>query len=169
MPVKKPVSKYDSDEMDSYTDGYVELIQELIAQAKQECNDPVVLIEQRAGLFYKYVPGGFGSRDCVIMRGWDDPHNRLQYGQGVLVEAEDNAQMKLYASVHWNFRLHLRHQRSIHDHFISPARKRQYLHGIQGIRFTSGQWRSSSQPPIRHTKAKGAICQACIASFAGQR
>jgi len=96
MRSKKPVSKYDSDEMDSYTDGYVEFIQELVAQAKQECNDPVVLIEQRLD-FSKFVPGGFGTGDCMIIADGTLHIIDLKYGQGVLVEAEDNPQMKLYA------------------------------------------------------------------------
>jgi len=96
MRSKKPVSKYDSDEMDSYTYGYVEFIQELIAQAKQECSDPVVLIEQRLD-FSKYVPGGFGTGDCLIIADGTLHIIDFKYGQGVLVEAEDNPQMKLYA------------------------------------------------------------------------
>ncbi|MDD3888735.1 MAG: DUF2800 domain-containing protein [Syntrophomonadaceae bacterium] len=96
MRSKKPVSKYDSDEMDSYMDGYVEFIQELVTRAKQECNDPVVLIEQRLD-FSKYVPGGFGTGDCVIIADGTLHIIDLKYGQGVLVEAEDNPQMKLYA------------------------------------------------------------------------
>jgi len=51
---QKPVSQYDSDEMDAYTDGYVAFIRELIAQARQACPDPVVLVEQRLDLS-KYV------------------------------------------------------------------------------------------------------------------
>jgi len=96
MRSKKPVSKYDSDEMDVYTEGYVEFIQELVAQAKQECSDPVVLIEQRLD-FSKYVPSGFGTGDCVIIADGMLHIIDFKYGQGVLVEAEDNPQMKLYA------------------------------------------------------------------------
>lgn len=96
MRSQKPISKYDSDEMDEYTDGYVAFIQELIAQAKQECNEPVVLIEQRLD-FSNYVPEGFGTGDFV---GISDKKLHIvdfKYGQGVLVNAEDNPQMKLYA------------------------------------------------------------------------
>jgi len=96
MRSKKPVSRYDSDEMDVHTDGYVEFIQELIAQAKQECKDPVVLVEQRLD-FSNYVPGGFGTGDCVVIADGTLHIIDLKYGRGVLVEAEDNPQMKLYA------------------------------------------------------------------------
>ena len=93
---KKPISKYDSDEMDVHTDGYVEFIQELIAQAKQECADPVVLIEQRLD-FSKYVPDGFGTGDCVIISDRTLHIVDFKYGQGILVSAEGNPQMMLYA------------------------------------------------------------------------
>ncbi|MGE5417500.1 MAG: DUF2800 domain-containing protein [Acidobacteriota bacterium] len=92
---KKPVSKFDSDEMDVYTDGYVEFIQELITQAKQKCIDPVVLMEQRLD-FSKYVPDGFGTGDCVIIGDGTLHIVDFKYGQGILVEALDNPQMKLY-------------------------------------------------------------------------
>lgn len=96
MRSKKPVSKYDSDEMDAHTDDYVAFILEQINQAKQTCADPLVLIEQRLN-FSKYVPGGFGTGDCVIIADGILHIIDLKYGQGVLVNAEDNPQMKLYA------------------------------------------------------------------------
>ena len=96
MRSKKPVSPFDSDEMDSYTDGYVEYILEIIEQAKQSCNDPLVLIEQRLD-FTKYVPDGFGTGDSLIIADGTLHIIDFKYGQGVLVNAEDNPQMKLYA------------------------------------------------------------------------
>ena len=96
MRSKKPVSPYDSDEMDNYTDGYVEFVLEVIEQAKQVCSDPLILIEQRLD-FSKYVPEGFGTGDCVIIADGTLHIIDFKYGQGVLVSAEDNPQMKLYA------------------------------------------------------------------------
>lgn len=96
MRSKKPVSPFDSDEMDSYTDGYVDFILEIIEQAKQSCNDPLVLIEQRLD-FTKYVPDGFGTGDSLIIADGTLHIIDFKYGQGVLVNAEDNPQMKLYA------------------------------------------------------------------------
>lgn len=93
---KKPVSPYDSNEMDNYTDGYVEFVLEVIEQTKQFCNDPLVLIEQRLN-FSKYVPDGFGTGDCVIIADGTLHIIDFKYGQGILVSAEDNPQMKLYA------------------------------------------------------------------------
>ena len=47
MRSKKPVSQFDSDEMDAYTDDYVAFVLEAIAEARRNCSDPLVLIEQR--------------------------------------------------------------------------------------------------------------------------
>ncbi|XJZ27678.1 DUF2800 domain-containing protein [Bacillota bacterium Lsc_1132] len=96
MRSKKPVSPYDSDEMDTFTDGYVEFVLEIIERAKQSCNDPLVLIEQRLN-FSKYVPDGFGTGDCLIISDGTLHIIDFKYGQGVLVSAEENPQMKLYA------------------------------------------------------------------------
>ena len=96
MRSKKPILQYDSEEMDSYTDGYVEFVLEQIDLAKKTCADPQVLIEQRLN-FSKYVPDGFGTGDCVIIADGVLHIIDFKYGQGVLVSAEDNPQMKLYA------------------------------------------------------------------------
>ena len=93
---KRPVSDYDSDEMEECTDAYVDFVMEQYEAAKQVCKDPIVLIEQHLD-FSNYVTDGFGTGDCVIIS--DDKLHIVdfKYGMGVLVEAEDNPQMKLYA------------------------------------------------------------------------
>ena len=93
---KKPVSEYDCDEMDAYTDDYVEFVMEAIEEAKQTCSDPLVLIEQRLD-FSCYVPEGFGTGDCIIVADGLLHIIDFKYGQCVLVEAEENPQMMLYA------------------------------------------------------------------------
>lgn len=96
MRSRKPVSKYDSDEMDTYTDGYVEFVLEALEEARQLCSDPKVLIEQRLD-FSCYVPDGFGTGDCLIVADKLLHIIDLKYGQGVLVDATENPQMMLYA------------------------------------------------------------------------
>lgn len=96
MRSRKPTSQYDSDEMDAYTDGYVEFVLEIIEGLKQACSDPTVLIEQRLD-FSRFVPGGFGTGDCVVIGDGTLHIVDFKYGQGILVHAEDNPQMKLYA------------------------------------------------------------------------
>lgn len=96
MRSRRPVSDYDSDEMEECTDAYVDFVMEQYEAAKQVCKDPVVLIEQRLD-FSCYVPDGFATGDCLIIS--DDRLHIIdfKYGMGVLVEAENNPQMKLYA------------------------------------------------------------------------
>jgi len=93
---KRPTSEYDSDEMEECTDAYVDFIMEQVELARKSCTDPIVLIEQRLD-FSCYVPDGFGTGDCVIIS--DDRLHIVdfKYGMGLLVDAEDNPQMKLYA------------------------------------------------------------------------
>lgn len=93
---KRPISEYDSDEMEECTDAYVDFIMEQVELARESCTDPIILIEQRLD-FSCYVPDGFGTGDCVIIS--DDRLHIVdfKYGMGVLVDAEDNPQMKLYA------------------------------------------------------------------------
>lgn len=96
MRSTRPVSKYDSDEMEAYTDGYVEFVLEALEEAKQQCSDPLVMIEQRLD-FSCYVPDGFGTGDCLIVADHILHIIDFKYGMGVLVDAEDNPQMMLYA------------------------------------------------------------------------
>ena len=96
MRSKKPISPYDCDEMDACTDAYVEFVIEALAEAKQECKDPLVLIEQKLD-FSCYVPDGYGTGDCLIVADKLLHIIDFKYGQGVLVDAEQNPQMMLYA------------------------------------------------------------------------
>ena len=93
---RKPISKYDCDEMDLHTDNYVQFVLETLAEARQHCADPLINIEQRLD-FSCYVPDGFGTGDCIIISDKTMHVIDFKYGQGVLVEAEQNPQMMLYA------------------------------------------------------------------------
>ena len=93
---RKPISKYDCDEMDLHTDNYVQFVLETLAEARQHCADPLINIEQRLD-FSCYVPDGFGTGDCIIISDKTMHVIDFKYGQGVLVKAEQNPQMMLYA------------------------------------------------------------------------
>ena len=93
---ERPVAPCDSIEMDEHTEDYAQFVQEMIAEAKRLCADPVVNIEQRLD-FSDYVPDGFGTGDCVIVADRRLHIIDFKYGQGVLVEAERNPQLMLYA------------------------------------------------------------------------
>ena len=75
--------------------GYVCFIMELLEEAKQTCSDPVVLIEQRVDLS-RWVEQGFETSDAILC---DGTMHVIDYKHvlGILVSAEDNAQMKCYA------------------------------------------------------------------------
>lgn len=92
---KRPVSDYDCDEMEECTDEYVSYAMEQIELAKQNCADPVVLIEQHLD-YSAYVPEGFGTGDLIIVADETLTVIDLKYGKGVAVEAENNPQMMLY-------------------------------------------------------------------------
>lgn len=96
MRSTRPVSQYDCDEMEGHTDDYVQFILESLEEAKQLCSDPLILIEQRLDLTC-YVPDSFGTGDCLIVADHLLHVVDFKYGQGVLVEAEENPQMMLYA------------------------------------------------------------------------
>ncbi|OIR40519.1 nuclease [Corynebacterium sp. NML140438] len=95
-PTARPVSDWHDAEMEAVTDDYVAFVQERLRDVRQVCADPQMLIEQRLD-FSHVVPGGFGTGDCVIIA---DPTLQiidLKYGQGAMVEAENNPQLMLYA------------------------------------------------------------------------
>ena len=93
---KRPVSDYDSDEMQECADAYVDFVNEQLGIAKHRCKDPLILVEEKVD-FSRYVPDGFGTADCLIIS--DDELHIIdfKYGQGILVDAYDNPQMKCYA------------------------------------------------------------------------
>ena len=89
---KRPHSDFEDDEMDRCSDAYVSFVQEQMG----DIPSPMVLVEQWLDLT-RYVPEAFGTADCIIVGG-DMLHViDFKYGMGVLVEAEHNPQMMLYA------------------------------------------------------------------------
>ena len=87
---------YFDQEMAYCTDEYCSYVMEQLTEAKTHCKDPQVLVEQRLD-FSKWIPEGFGTGDCLIVA--DDVLHIIdfKYGQGMLVEAENNPQRMLYA------------------------------------------------------------------------
>ena len=91
----KPCSLVD-DDMQDYTDDYVTFVLEEYKKSQARTPDAQILIEQRLD-FSNVVPGGFGTGDAIIIDDTTIHIIDLKYGAGVLVDAEDNPQMKLYA------------------------------------------------------------------------
>lgn len=77
-------------EMHNCAQNYSDYIQEQI-----KSDTAVVLLEQRVD-FSPWVPGGFGTADCIILQGNTMDVIDYKYGKGVAVSAEDNPQEKLY-------------------------------------------------------------------------
>ena len=83
-------------EMDECATGYASYVMEVLEEAKTKCKDPTILIEQHLD-YSKYVDEGFGTGDCIIIADGTLHIIDYKHGRGVLVEAERNPQMMLYA------------------------------------------------------------------------
>ena len=81
------------EEMQGYTDEYVEFIQE---QMYSYPTTPHIAVEQKVD-FSEYVPDSFGTADCILISN-DTLHIiDFKYGKGVPVSVENNKQLLLYA------------------------------------------------------------------------
>lgn len=80
-------------EMDEHTDRYLDYIKGVILSYSVQ---PFVAAEKKVD-FSKYVPGGFGTADCLVLAGNVLHVIDFKYGKGVEVSAVDNPQMMLYA------------------------------------------------------------------------
>ena len=83
-------------EMDDCATGYAAYVLEQVEAAKQVCADPVVLIEQHVD-FSRWVEGGFGTADALIIADGTLKICDYKHGLGVLVRAEENPQLMCYA------------------------------------------------------------------------
>lgn len=81
------------DEMLGYTDTYLDYIK---TAAFLFASAPYTAIEKEV-YFSSYVPGGFGTADCILLGGDTLQIIDFKYGKGVPVSAEHNPQMLLYA------------------------------------------------------------------------
>lgn len=86
----------DDGEMKECTKAYRDYVIEVFNTEKKKTPDALLLIEQRLD-FSRWVPGGFGTGDAVIVGDGRLHIIDLKYGKGVPVSAENNPQLKLYA------------------------------------------------------------------------
>lgn len=96
LPTKRPVSEWDSEEMDDYTDDYADHVMAELARAREEDPAAFLALEERLD-FSHIVPDGFGTGDALIIGGDTLTIVDLKYGKGVEVSAVGNPQMRLYA------------------------------------------------------------------------
>lgn len=85
-----------TEEMEGYTDGYRDFVLERFNAARAKTPDAKLLLEQRLD-FSEFVPEGFGTGDCIIVAAHELEIIDLKYGAGVVVSAEGNPQLRLYA------------------------------------------------------------------------
>ena len=85
-----------NEEMNDCANGYAAYVLEQVEAAKEVCPDPVVLIEQRVD-FSRWVEGGFGTADALIIADGTLKICDYKHGLGVLVRAEKNPQLMCYA------------------------------------------------------------------------
>jgi hypothetical protein len=98
LPAEDPTENltWYSQEMDDCATGYADYVLEQVEAAKQNCSDPVVLIEQRVD-FSRWVEDGFGTADALIIADGILRICDYKHGLGVLVRAERNPQLMCYA------------------------------------------------------------------------
>lgn len=98
LPAEDPTENltWFNEEMNDCATGYAAYVLEQVEAAKQVCSDPVVLIEQRVD-FSRWVEGGFGTADVLIIADGTLKICDYKHGLGVLVRAEENPQLMCYA------------------------------------------------------------------------
>ena len=85
-----------NEEMENCATSYASFVMEIVEELKASNSAPVVLIEQHLD-YSKFVREGFGTGDCIIIADGELHIIDYKHGRGVLVEAENNPQMQLYA------------------------------------------------------------------------
>ena len=91
-----PDLSYYNAEMQECAEGYRDYVMELFEETKGKCKDPVVMVEQKIQ-YERFVAGGFGTADCVIIADGVLNVVDFKYGVGVEVNAVGNTQMRIYA------------------------------------------------------------------------
>ena len=84
---------YYNEEMENCTEEYRNYINELLENA--QFGGPLMLVEQKID-FSKFVKGGFGTSDCIVIDGNTIHVIDFKYGKGVEVNAVNNTQMMIY-------------------------------------------------------------------------
>jgi len=101
MEDPRPAMQFYNEEMQECAEGYRDTVLELYNQLKLRSQDAVLYVEQEIS-FEEYVPGGFGTSDCVIIGDGEMLVVDYKHGKGVPVSAEGedgegNPQLKCYA------------------------------------------------------------------------
>ena len=90
-------SEFYSQEMEDHVQKHVDYVVDQFTEAKRLTPDAVLLIEKKVDITH-LIEEGFGTCDVVIVADGTMEVIDLKYGMGIRVSAEDNSQLKLYAS-----------------------------------------------------------------------
>lgn len=91
-----PAMEGSAAEMARYVRDYVDFVKETYATAKASDSSAILLTEQHVD-YGEYAPGGFGTADAVIVANGELTIIDLKFGRGVVVDAPNNPQLRLYA------------------------------------------------------------------------
>lgn len=103
-------------EMDGYTDDYIDRVKQV---ALSYDSVPHIVAERKVSL-EKYIPQGFGTADCILIHGPDLHIFDFKYGKGVVIDAVDNPQMRLYALGALDAYRLIYHIETVRTHIIQP-------------------------------------------------
>ena len=96
LPVgSRPVSDYDSSEMEEATDEYAQLLREKTEEIRARCRDPIIRFETRVSMG-EYVPESYGTCDFLCVAEDELLIVDFKYGYQE-ISATENTQMKMYA------------------------------------------------------------------------
>ena len=96
-PLDTPIGlQYYDGTMEDAATGYAAFVLELLEEIRKTCSDPIVMVEQKLD-YSRWVKDGYGTGDAVIVADGTLHVVDFKYGSGVLVSAEGNSQMRLYA------------------------------------------------------------------------
>lgn len=134
-------------EMEATSETYLEYVKGIMLACEIA---PAVLIEKRID-FSRYVPEGFGTADCLILAG--DTLHVIDYkhGKGVVVDADHNPQMMLYALGAMDELSLLYRFKSVHMDIVQPR-----VNNISEFTMTTDELRSWGETVVK-PKAEAAI------------
>lgn len=112
-------AKYWTQELADSVGAAVDVAIEHIEEARKECADPVILLEQRLD-YSPWCPEGFGTGDMVIITNSYTTVLDLKMGKGVEVSAIDNSQFRLYMLGAYNTYGHLYDVQEVRGVVLQP-------------------------------------------------
>ena len=134
-------------EMEGTSETYLEYVKGIMLSCEIA---PAALIEKRVD-FSRYVPEGFGTADCLVLAG-DTLHVvDYKHGKGVVVDADHNPQMMLYALGAIDELSLLYRFKSIHMVIVQPR-----VNNISEFTMTADELREWGESVVK-PKAEAAI------------